>query len=94
MPHRRQTVSDMSDKPHDRPTLPDLAPFVKSIYTRHCAGCCLHIVLDDTNVADGHVEFCLEKARERGHADCITAAEMLLAMTTTQRRKAATVLPH
>jgi hypothetical protein len=75
------------DKPRDRPTVPDVLPLVRSIYTRHCAGCCLHILTDDCNVDDDSAAFCLETARERGHAECITAAEMLVQMTTTQRRK-------
>jgi hypothetical protein len=50
-------------------------------------GCCLHIVLDDGNLEDAHVSHCLECAREKGHEDCIAAAQALLQMTRTQRGK-------
>src|SRR6185369_16413008 len=71
----------------DKPTVPEVLPLVQSIYSRHSGGCCLHIVTDDGNVEDDHVAFCLKYAKEQGHPDCVTAAELLLRMTKTQRRK-------
>lgn len=71
----------------DRPTVPEVMPFVRSIYQRNGVGCCLHIVIDDGNVGDQSVQFCLEQAQAAGHEDCIAAAEMLLAMSKTQRSK-------
>lgn len=76
------------DKSPTRPTVPDVLPFIRSIYARNVAGCCLHVVTDDYNVDDDFVEHSIERARELGHADCLKAAEMLAAMTTTQRLKA------
>ena len=73
------------DKPRNRPTVPDVLPLVRAIYERHFAGCCLHIVTDDGNVEQHHADFCVQYARERGHEDCLRAAEMLAAMTPTQR---------
>ena len=70
-----------------RPTVPEVMPLVKAIYRRHSGGCCLHIVTDDGNVENGHVDFCLRRSRELGHADCIEVAEMLTLMTQTQRLK-------
>lgn len=70
-----------------RPTVPDVLPLVRAVYARHAAGCCLHILTDDGNVDDAHADFCLAAARERGHADCLSAALMLVAMTKTQRAK-------
>jgi len=72
-------------KATDRPTVPDVLPLVREIYKSHAAGCCLHILTDDGNVADDHAEFCLKTAREEGHLVCQRAAEMLVAMTRTQR---------
>jgi len=71
-----------------RPTVPDVIPYLRSIYARHSAGCCLHILLDDGNVRQADAEFCLAQARDRGHADCLAAAELLVRMTRTQRLKA------
>jgi hypothetical protein len=75
------------NKPRDRPTVPQVLPLVNAVYERHCAGCCLHILTDDCNVEDDHADYCLTQARERDHADCIAAAELLVRMTETQRRE-------
>jgi len=70
-----------------RPTTPQLKPLVRALYERSCVGCCLHIVLDDGNVTDGDVDFCVEVAKERGHRDCLELAQLLRHMTRTQRHK-------
>src|SRR5574342_921951 len=75
-----------------KPTVPDVMPLVRALYAQPLggAGCCLHIVLDDCNVEDGCVQFCLEYAQKNGHPDCIALAELLMQMSKTQRRKLAT----
>lgn len=72
-----------------KPTLPEVLPLIRAVYGREGGGggCCLHILTEDGNVENSHVHFCLERAREQNHADCIAAAEMLLKMTKTQRTK-------
>lgn len=70
-----------------RPTVPDVLPYVDSVYRRDGAGCCLHILTDDGNVRDSDAEFVSALAIERGHADCIRAASMLREMSKTQRLK-------
>ena len=70
-----------------KPTVPEVLPLVQTIYARHCAGCCLHIVLDDGNVDDDEVQFCLDRAVTAGHADCQRCAELLVRMSKTQRLK-------
>lgn len=74
---------------HDpnRPTVAQVLPLVRVVYERHCAGCCLHILTDDGNVAQEHADFCLQQAHENGHADCLAAAQLLVAMSPTQRTK-------
>ena len=67
----------------------DQIPAIRDIYARHCAGCCLHIVLDDGNVRDDCVDFCIDAAQEKGHKDCEAVAVALRAMTKTQRMKLA-----
>lgn len=47
----------------------------------------LHIVLDDGNIEDGHVQFCLDEARRDACETCIRLAELLLEMSLTQRAK-------
>ncbi len=70
----------------NKPTVPEVLPLVNAVYKRHCAGCCLHILTDDGNVSDGDAQFCLDQAHEKGHADCIVAAEALRQMSKTQRK--------
>jgi hypothetical protein len=70
-----------------KPTVPEVLPLARAIYARNHVGCCLHIVLDDENVGDGDVQFCLEQAVKREHKDCEELARKLLSMTRTQRRK-------
>ena len=70
-----------------KPTIPDVLPLAQIVYDRHCAGCCSHIVLDDDNVDDSHVLFCIEQAEEYEHADCLALCKALLQMSKTQRLK-------
>lgn len=70
-----------------KPTVLDAGPLVKAIYQRSCVGCCLHIVLDDDNVRDDDVQFCINYAHDQHHADCEQLARMLLLMSRTQRLK-------
>jgi hypothetical protein len=61
----------------------DLQSAVHRIYARHAAGCCLHIVLDDSNLEQRHIEFC---AREScGHEDCKFVCSELMRMTDAER---------
>ncbi len=68
-------------------TVLEVMPDVRALYDKSAVGCCLHIVLDDGNVADSHVQFCVEYAIEKGHKDCEALARKLLSMTRTQRLK-------
>lgn len=72
-----------------KPTTLDAIPLTKTIYERSAVGCCLHILLDDQNIDDSHVIFCLEEALKNNHEDCIRLSIMLLKMSKTQRLKVA-----
>lgn len=65
----------------------DLVPVIRSIYGRHGAGCCWHVVLDDGNFSSR--DFCAKWAKDEGCAGCIEATPMLLAASLTQISKAA-----
>lgn len=73
-------------------TVPEVLPLAKHIYRRTFVGCCLHIVLDDLNVRDSHVVFCVDQARREGHGDCETLALLLLRMTKSQRKRIAKIV--
>jgi hypothetical protein len=79
------------DRPPTRPTVPQLVPLIRAYYAKpgNLVGGNLHAVLDDGNLADGHIEWCLARARDEGDADGVLLAELLLQMTPTQRRKLA-----
>lgn len=47
----------------------------------------LHIVLDDGNINDGHVQFCINYAVEKGDEEGVVLGEILLRMSKTQRSK-------
>lgn len=73
----------------DKPTVPEVAPLVRALYASPGGGvgCCLHIVLDDGNVDDKSVDFCLRTALMRGHPECERLALLLRRMSKTQRLK-------
>ena len=77
-----------------KPTVPEVRPLVVALYKRNQVGCCLHIVLDDGNVHDDHVQFCIDLAKTKGHEDCLALAKLLLRMSRTQRNKLAYGVPH
>lgn len=80
-------ASLIPDKPADRPTVPQVLPFVRAYYNDHSVGGSLHIVLDDGNLEDGHIRFCIDSANERGDAAGAMLGRLLLEMTRTQRTK-------
>lgn len=49
----------------------------------------LHIVLDDLNLEDHSVEFCLSYAKENGDREGAELAEILRKLSRTQRRRIA-----
>ncbi len=84
------------DKPAGRPKTQDMLALARAFYGMpgHSVGGALHIVLDDGNLEEHHIRWCLEQAKAGGcHcglARCsyaIVLADLLLKMTGTQRRK-------
>ena len=86
------TVSHLS--PH-RPTVDRARELVTRLYSGEdpCTrgtgpvGGHLHIVLDDGNLANHHVDFCLLSAMSEKCATCTELAHLLMAMSRTQRAK-------
>ena len=65
-------------------------PLAKAVYAQEDAGrvgCCLHIMLDDGNIEDDHVDYCIQSAAERQHGVCLVAAGFIRTMSLTQRGK-------
>lgn len=73
----------------NKPTIPEVIPLCREYYAKpgNCSGGSLHIVLEDGNIEDSHVRFCIEFAREEGDPDGVALAETLLSMSKTQRKR-------
>jgi len=73
----------------EKPTIPEILPLLKAYGEKdgNEVGGNLHIVLDDGNVNDSDVVFCLERAKETNDVDGVKLAELLLKMSKTQRSK-------
>lgn len=72
-----------------KPTLLDVQPIVDA-YRKlpgNLAGGSLHILLDNGNVNDDHIEFCIETATEKGDVPGIQLARVLKVMSKTQRAR-------
>ena len=70
-------------------TIPEILPLIQAYYQKpgNCNGGSLHIVLEDCNLKDSDVQFCIDYAKEKGDADGMALAEKLLLMSKTQRKK-------
>lgn len=65
----------------------------EEIYFRHAAGCCWHVVLDDRNVENSHVEYTVSNVIRcpdfPRFDECVRIGPFILKMSLTQRRKLA-----
>lgn len=64
-----------------------LLAMIEAYYQKegNSAGGSLHIVLDDGNTEDCHVEYCLNCAKEKEDADGVILAEQLLLLSAEER---------
>lgn len=74
-------------KPANTISVPDVIERFRAYHAKEPCWGVLHIVLDDGNVRDNDVKFCIEDALERGDTEGHELACLLLGMSTTQRRK-------
>lgn len=76
--------------PHNgRPTVPEVIEVVRDYYEKpgNGAGGTFHVVLDDGNIEDKFVKWCIEQAQSLGDSDGVAMGALLLLMTKTQRAK-------
>lgn len=78
-----------------RPTGAQLARMVSAFYAipGNEVGGSLHIVLDDQNLEDSNVRFCIEGAHERGDLAGELLGWLLLGASRSQRARAAAGAP-
>ena len=74
-----------------KPTVPKVLPLMREFQSKkgNEVGGVFHIVLDDGNVENRHVEWCLELAKQNGDELAIRLGELLMKMSKTQRLKLA-----
>ncbi len=72
--------------PADRPKVPDVMPLVWAYYVKHAAGGHCHIALDDGNLDDDSLKFCLRECEYAGDENGAAIMKLMLQMTRTQRR--------
>lgn len=72
-----------------KPTVPQAAEALVSYY--RLPGCdnggFVHIITEDGNCKQSHADWCVEEARQHGSPEDLEIAELLAAMSFTQRRK-------
>ncbi len=68
-------------------TVSEVLPLVQAYYKFNGVGGSLHIVLDDGNLEDDSVEFCLRYARDNHDIAGQNLAKVLLRMSRKQRQK-------
>lgn len=73
--------------PSAKITVPEVIERFREYHLDHPAWGSLHIVLDDFNVHDHHVQHCVEYAEEQGDLEGKALALILLQMSKSQRLK-------
>ena len=69
-----------------KPRVPEVSPLVRAYYDLgNITGGSLHIVLDDGNVEDHHVQFCVQYAIDHGDRPGEVLGRVLMLMSKTQR---------
>lgn len=70
-----------------KPTIPEVRDRFMAYFRQHPTWGSLHIVLDDLNTEDSHVQWCIDYATKRGDAEGAELGRLLLTMSETQRFK-------
>lgn len=70
-------------------TVPQLIEECKKYYSlpNNGVGGSLHIVLDDGNIADHHITYCIQYAKEQNDIEGEKLGQLLLQASKTQRKK-------
>lgn len=68
-----------------KPNIPEVIEKFVLYLRKNSAWGSLHIVLDDENLDDKSVQFCIEWAEERSDHDGVELGKILLSMSKTQR---------
>lgn len=80
-------MTDHLPASREKPSIPSVLGRFRAYHEKHLVWGALHIVLDDGNIGDDSVQFCLDFAVESGDTDGAALARILLSMSKTQRKK-------
>lgn len=77
--------------PQPKPTFPEVEPLVRAYYVKpgNSVGGTLHIVLDDCNIKDSDIRYCLKECSRVDDGDGERIAELMLRMSRRQRLRLA-----
>lgn len=70
-------------------TVPDVIDRFKEYHLLNPVWGSLHIVLEDFNVEDSHVQHCIEWAEKEGDTEGVALGKILLQLSKSQRYKIA-----
>lgn len=73
--------------PTNKPLTQEQLDRFRSYLNKHLTWGSLHIVLDDTNVRDSDVQYCIQYAEEQGDVEGAALARILLSMSESQRMR-------
>jgi uncharacterized tellurite resistance protein B-like protein len=75
-------------------TLPEVTPIVKEYMNipGNSAGGSLHIVLEDGNILDSDIEYCIQIAKEKGDLKGMELGFLIKRLSKTQRKKLSSML--
>lgn len=62
-------------------------PYMQLLGHGRAAGGYLHIVVDDGNLEDGHIQYCIGDAREHGDRHAVLIGEELLSWSMEKREE-------
>lgn len=74
-------------KPSSVINIPDVIDRFKAYHLDNPCWGSLHIVLDDINIQNSHVEFCIDYANQNNDKEGEALARILLQMSKSQRLK-------
>jgi hypothetical protein len=74
-----------------KPSIPEVIDRFKAYHKKEAAWGSLHIVLEDSNVSDSSVSFCIEYAIKNGDTEGAELGKILLSMSKTQRLRLADI---
>ncbi len=65
----------------------EIMPMIREYHDNHLSFGTLHVVLEDENIKDKHINFCFQESLREGDQDGMLLSLLLLDMNKKQRRE-------